>query len=181
MATIFTHPIVAVTLGRLIGMPSRTIAIGSLLSIVPDLDFVAFYTQYEDWHIIGHRGITHSIAFAIVLGLIATRFCTVTRAFDRDWWRTFLFLTFCTASHGMVDACTSGGAGIAFLWPFTEARFFFPWNPIQVSPIGLEFLQWEGVEVLISEFRWVWLPCIMILVVHKLIMRRMSAAALRAN
>ncbi|MSQ19865.1 MAG: metal-dependent hydrolase [Betaproteobacteria bacterium] len=179
MATIFSHPIVALTIGRLTGMPPRTIAIGCLLSIVPDIDFVAFYTQYEDWHIIGHRGFTHSIAFALVLGFIATRFFTPHRRLDRNRWKSFLFLSTCTASHGVVDACTDGGAGIAFFWPITEARFFFPWNPIQVSPIGLEFLQWEGVEVLMSEIRWVWLPCFALIVVHRLVTRRILAATIR--
>ncbi len=179
MATIFTHPIVALTIGRLTGIAPRTIAIGCLLSILPDLDFVAFYTQYEDWHIIGHRGITHSIVFAFALGFIATRFFTPCRAFNLDWWRTFLFLSVCAASHGMLDACTDGGAGIAFFWPLSEARFFFPWNPIQVSPIGLEFLQWEGVEVLLSEIKWVWLPCTLLIVVHRLLSRRLSATTIR--
>ena len=181
MATIFTHPVIAVTLGRLTGMPARTITIGCLLSIVPDLDFVAFYTRYEDWHIIGHRGFTHSFAFAFLAALLATRFLTPMRASMEGWWRTVLFLTVCAASHGMLDACTDGGAGIAFFWPLSDARFFFPWNPIQVSPIGLEFLQWEGVEVLLSELRWVWTPCVVILAAHAALTRRPKAPALQGQ
>ncbi len=178
MATIFTHPIVALTLGRLTGMPPRTIGIGCLLSIVPDLDFVAFYTEYGDWHAVGHRGLTHSLAFALGIALIATRLLTPLRASMQGWWQTVAFLTVCTASHGMIDACTSGGAGIAFLWPLSNARFFFPWNPIQVSPIGLDFLTWEGVEVLFSELRWVWTPCLAILGVHAMLVRRVKGASL---
>lgn len=178
MATIFTHPIIAVTLGRLTGMPPRTISIGCLLSILPDIDFVAFYSQYGDWHAVGHRGFTHSLAFALFAGVIATRVFTPDRVFTQAWWQAVAFFTLCMASHGMIDACTDGGAGIAFFWPLSDARFFFPWNPIQVSPIGLEFLQWEGVEVLLSEFLWVWIPSLVILAAHAAYARWFKASSL---
>jgi len=28
--------------------------------------------------------------------------------------------------HGLLDMITNGGKGVAFLWPFTSERFFFP-------------------------------------------------------
>jgi len=31
---------------------------------------------------------------------------------------------------------TNGGLGIAFFSPFDPARYFLPWRPILVSPIG---------------------------------------------
>jgi hypothetical protein len=48
---------------------------------------------------------------------------------------TFFFLA--TASHGLLDAMTDGGLGVAFFSPFDKHRYFFPWTPIRVSPIGL--------------------------------------------
>ena len=179
MATIFTHPIIAVTLGRLTGMPPRIIAIGGLLSILPDVDFVAFYTRYGDWHAVGHRGFTHSLAFAVFAAVIATRVFTSHRAFTQAWWQVAAYFALCMASHGLIDACTDGGAGIAFFWPLSAARFFFPWNPIQVSPIGLDFLQWEGVEVLFSELLWVWIPCLVILAGHAAYTRWFKVSSLQ--
>jgi len=68
-----------------------------------------------------------------------------------------------TASHGLLDALTDGGLGVAFLAPFSGERFFFPWQPIEVSPIGLRrFLSGRGLEVLRSELLWVWLPSILL-------------------
>ena len=64
-------------------------------------------------------------------------------------------------SHILLDAATSGGLGVAVLWPFSEARFFLPWRPIRVSPLSPSaFFSGRGVTVLISEFLWVWLPCL---------------------
>jgi inner membrane protein len=69
----------------------------------------------------------------------------------------YLFLA--TASHGFLDALTNGGLGVAFFAPFNNNRYFFPWRPIQVSPISLgKFLSQRGYLVLKSELLWIWLP-----------------------
>jgi inner membrane protein len=54
---------------------------------------------------------------------------------------------------------TDGGLGIAFFSPFDRTRYFLPWRPIRVSPIGVAsfFSRW-GLEVLASELVYVWLP-----------------------
>jgi inner membrane protein len=60
------------------------------------------------------------------------------------------------ASHGLLDAMTTGGLGVAFFAPFSAERYFFPWRPILVSPIGIErFLSPRGAAVLMSELQWV--------------------------
>jgi len=71
-----------------------------------------------------------------------------------------------SVSHGIFDAMTTGGLGIAFFSPFSNVRYFFPWRPIRVSPIGIShfFSQW-GVEVIRSEVVWMWLPSIVVLLV----------------
>jgi len=63
-----------------------------------------------------------------------------------------------TISHGVLDACTNGGLGIAFFAPFSDTRFFLPARPIEVSPIGAAFFSMRGWSVLESEMLWVWLP-----------------------
>ena len=164
MATIITHPILAATLGRVLRIPRKVIIAGAVLSCLPDADFIAFYTPLTDWHWLGHRGFTHSLLFSVVFAcLLAALFFRDTVRGSGMWWRSVAFLSVCGASHGILDAFTSGGAGIAFLWPFSEARFVAPWRPIQVSPVGLDFFSMEGLEVLASEFRWVWIPCLAVL------------------
>ena len=64
-----------------------------------------------------------------------------------------------TASHGVLDAMTDGGIGVALLAPFDTRRYYLPWRPIVVSPLGLRpFLSAWGMAVLASEAVWVWLP-----------------------
>jgi inner membrane protein len=63
-------------------------------------------------------------------------------------------------SHGLLDAMTDGGLGVAFFAPFHNERFFFPWTPIRVSPIGAGFFSARGLTTLKSELLWVWLPCV---------------------
>ncbi|MNG33863.1 Inner membrane protein YbcI [compost metagenome] len=49
---------------------------------------------------------------------------------------------------------------MAWLWPWSEQRFFLPWRPIEVSPFVNGFFSQRGLAVLASEARWVWLPCL---------------------
>ena len=51
---------------------------------------------------------------------------------------------------------TDGGLGIAFFSPFDPTRYFLPWRPILVSPIGAGFFSQRGAAVLWSELLWVW-------------------------
>jgi inner membrane protein len=53
---------------------------------------------------------------------------------------------------------TTGGLGVAFFSPFSNTRYFFPWRPIAVSPIGARFFSPRGFAVLLSEALWVWTP-----------------------
>jgi inner membrane protein len=70
-----------------------------------------------------------------------------------------MFVLVATASHGLLDMLTNSDLGIALLWPLAERRFFFPVQPIEVSPLGLRrFLSPWGLAVVLSELRWVWLP-----------------------
>ncbi|MEP7347936.1 MAG: metal-dependent hydrolase, partial [Gemmatimonadaceae bacterium] len=39
----------------------------------------------------------------------------------------------------------------ALLWPFSNVRYFAPWRPIPVAPIGLDFLSERGLRVALTE------------------------------
>jgi membrane-bound metal-dependent hydrolase YbcI (DUF457 family) len=75
--------------------------------------------------------------------------------------RVWLYLFVCALSHPLLDALTNGGRGVALLSPFSNHRYFFPWRPIEVSPIGA-----LDLGVLWSEVRWIWLPVGMMLLVR---------------
>jgi inner membrane protein len=83
--------------------------------------------------------------------------------FSKRWWRLVFYFFMVTASHGLLDAFTNGGNGIALLSPITNDRYFFPWTPIEVSPLGIKALfSKRGLEVLISELLWVWAPILLL-------------------
>jgi inner membrane protein len=69
-----------------------------------------------------------------------------------------------TISHGCLDALTDGGLGVAFFAPLDQTRYFFPWRPIEVSPIGLDFFSARGLTVIESELLWIWIPALTIIV-----------------
>jgi inner membrane protein len=83
---------------------------------------------------------------------IVTVFFRSIETFSEDWFFYFVFFFLLSASHGILDAFTNGGLGIALLSPFDHSRYFFPWTPIMVSPIGLKaFLSKWGLMVMKSE------------------------------
>ena len=161
MATFLTHPLIplamAAGLGR-VPVTKRLLAAGMIASILPDVDVLAFYFHIGYGHPFGHRGFTHSIFFAGLIGLLGL---ASARAFGATRVVAFLFLFVSTASHGLLDALTNGGLGIAFFAPFDNTRYFLPWQVIEVSPItASRFLSARGWAVIQSELRWVWLPAV---------------------
>ncbi len=79
-------------------------------------------------------------------------------------WHIWLVLALAAASHGLLDALTNGGRGVAFFAPFVDTRWHFPVQPIEVSPIGVwSFFSRRGFEVLTNEVVWLWVPCLVAL------------------
>jgi inner membrane protein len=170
MASIFGHGIVAYTLSKVIDKenikPLLLLALFS--SVMPDLDVVAFKFGIAYEHPLGHRGITHSILFAFLwAGTLAYLFGKTRKLIY------FLVLFFTTASHGFLDALTNGGKGVGFFIPFNNDRFFLPWRPIKVSPIGIRdfFSEW-GLQIIISELMYIALPCAIVLITLMLLRKR---------
>jgi inner membrane protein len=120
----------------------------SALSLLPDIDVVGMAMGVPYGAPWGHRGATHSLAVAVVLG-VAVAIVSRVRGQRAAW--TALLATAVAASHGVLDAMTDGGKGIALLWPFSTRRSFLPWRPIPVAPIGLGLFSSEGLAVLAWE------------------------------
>jgi inner membrane protein len=159
MPTIITHAAIPVAIG--LGLGSRMIAPRLLLAgvaacILPDLDVLAFRLGIPYEHALGHRGFSHALLTAGVAGLAAMLAAPWLGSTRRA---VLLFVALCMASHGLLDMLTDGGKGVALFWPFTEQRLFFPWHPVEVSPLRLDrILSARGLEVALSELRWIWLP-----------------------
>lgn len=118
------------------------------LSLLPDVDVVTFRLGIPYSHPLGHRGMTHSPAFAVLVGLAAY---LALRMRGRPALGDALLATLVVASHGVLDAMTSGGLGVEFLWPADPHRFFLPWRFIPVAPIGARMLSIRGLSVLLTE------------------------------
>lgn len=175
MASVFTHAFFAAALGGAWATrrPARFWVPAAVCAVLPDADVIAFAFGIPYGSMFGHRGITHSLAFALLLG------SGVAYAFFRgepDRRAYAVFFALATASHGLLDALTNGGLGVAFFAPFSGERFFFPFRPVQVSPIGAGafFGEW-GLRVIESELLWVWLPAS--LVVGVILLARLAVRA----
>ena len=166
MPTIFTHPAIAISLTpwfRDVRASKVVILLGIIFTALPDIDVIAFRFGIPYAHMFGHRGLSHSLFFAAI--------CSALVAWPLSRWLTtramsvWLFLFLCMASHGILDMLTNGGQGIALLAPFSNERFFFPYQPIEVSTLSIQrFFAGQGIPVIISELKWIWLPSMVVFI-----------------
>lgn len=166
MPSAFSHAIASVALGRAYTtrkLPLRFWVLSAGCALAPDLD-VAFNRLGIGYsELLGHRGITHSILFAIVLsgGVLLLAFRRPITGLNRV--ALFLYFFLVTASHAILDAMVDGMVGVAFFAPFSSARYFLPWRPIVSSPIGMAFFTSDGATVLMNEFVYIWVPSLIVI------------------
>src|SRR6476620_6505529 len=120
----------------------------SALSVLPDADFVAFMVGIPYANPFGHRGMTHSRLFAVLVGLVVV---VALRIRGRPVLLDAALATLVVASHGVLDAMTTGGLGVEFFWPVDTRRYFLPWEFIPVAPLGAGMLTARGLSVLLTE------------------------------
>jgi len=163
MASVFSHAVAAAAIGTAFThprLPLRAWLLGAACAVFPDVDVVGIPLGIPFGGPLGHRGLTHSLAFAAALAALVVTVGFRERPAGHARWRLWLYLFLATASHGFFDALTDGGIGVAFWAPFDDSRYFLPWRPIVVSPIGLRpFFSLRGLRVIESELVWIWLPC----------------------
>ena len=156
MPSAFGHAIFAASLtpfrpykGKLL----PTLLILMACATIQDLDVIGFEFGIHYRDMLGHRGFSHSILFALILGMFISYFFfkeerTKTIDFISISWFYFL----CAVSHGVFDAMTDGGLGVGFLIPFSSERYFFSFRPIPVSPLNMEsFFTSYGWSILKQE------------------------------
>ena len=120
MATIFTHPAVALGLTPWLNFQEKKrqiVFIAIILTILPDIDVVGFRLGIPYLHLFGHRGFTHSITFSVIISFMMAWF--IVRNSNLKLKPIWFYFFLSTLSHGFLDALTNGGYGIAFFSPFS--------------------------------------------------------------
>jgi len=108
----------------------RVITLAAICAVAPDLDLIGWPLGMSPYAPLGHRGLSHSIAFAVLLGGIAAMafLSDVTR---RERAAAAAALILATVTHSVLDALTTySPTGPAFWAPFSNHRYRFPWTPL---------------------------------------------------
>lgn len=156
MATIISHAAVPVAIGIGLGkrrIPRALMLAGAAAAMLPDADviFFRFGATYDT--IWAHRGFTHSVGFAVLVGVVAVLVLRSAHPL-----LSFGFVALASLSHGLLDMLTNGGHGVAILWPATDHRYFFNWRPIEISPLAVARFIPRLARIAWSEFLWIWVP-----------------------
>lgn len=162
MPTVLTHAALPLIAAWGLGpgrIPRRLAWTGALAAVAPDFDVFGRLMGISPESILGHRGVSHSIAaaalIALALSLLPVR--------GVRWLVRAAFLFAATLSHGLTDMLTDGGKGIALLWPVSVERIFFPLRPVEVSPILLRgFETGKFPLVIASELIWLIGPALLV-------------------
>ena len=135
--------------------------VGATCAVIPDLDAIGrpLYHAAGDLEFLGgHRGFTHSLAFALVVGVIAGMATMRNARWNRVRLRFAIFVALATALHGVLDTLTSIGAvtsPVQFFSPFSTRGYTSPWHPLHgpFSELFLLFLPLLGVTRLTWRLR----------------------------
>jgi inner membrane protein len=149
----FGHVAIGLACGRAYSVDPASVKRAALafvvISLLPDADALGFLIGIPYNHSLGHRGATHSILFALFVGLASYVYASRRKLRTN---RTAAFATVVALSHPLLDTMTyGGGLGCALLWPFSDERFWAPIRFIPVAPIGLAILSDRGVQVVCTE------------------------------
>ena len=166
MPTPITHivaGIAAATPARLRPTPRRFWFYAAFCAALPDIDIIWSPYGIATDSMWGHRGITHSLPFAIVVAGLVARY-----GFAGTYWKGFrlrFWLAFALAgmTHGVLDSLTQFAGWVALFAPFTARRYFIPFQPVHwygppftVHSIG------ELARMGATEMVDVWLPSLVV-------------------
>ena len=170
MASLFGHGLIGYLFSKVIDKKNvrLLICLAIVSAILPDIDVLSFKFGIPYKSCFGHRGFTHSILFAIFWAFICAY------VFGKNRKQVFfIVILLATLSHSILDAMTNGGEGVGFFIPFDDSRYFLPFRPIQVSPIGVaNFFSIWGLKVILSELIWIGIPAFIVLTVNKVIKKK---------
>ena len=175
MPSIIAHAVAGAALGTAFSPPNarRRVAIAAgLCATLPDIDALGRPVgklTYESFFG-GHRAITHSLMFAVVLGAVVAWAFFRAPAWNGVRRRLWAAFALATASHGVLDALSTIGNSVAFWAPFSWTHYEFVWQPlgeIGPGPRGPERL----LALVANELLWVGLPALIVVAIAHFIRR----------
>ena len=101
-------------------LTQRVCLVAAACAALPDIDVIGFAP---------HRGITHSIIFAVFSAAVAT-LVFFPKAEPRTRRLIAVTLLVAALSHPCLDALSQYSLGIEFFAPFSDKRYRFPWTPL---------------------------------------------------
>jgi inner membrane protein len=172
--SIFAHAIAGAALGTVFSTPNasrRFWIAGAVCAALPDIDALGrpFGNLAYESVFAGHRGLTHSLLFAAVVGGVVSWALFRGPSWDGVRGRMWAYLFLATASHGFLDALSTIGDGVAFFAPFSFTHYAFTWRPLGDigPPGGLSRLP----AIIGNELLWVGLPSLIAAAIALLVRR----------
>lgn len=127
--------------------PSWAILGACALAVAPDLDLVTDHLGAPEGHFLAHRGMTHSLLFAVALALIVG--LALRRRYPAA--RAGLFAFLALASHGLLDTLSRVGDGPRLLWPWLDRGLQSPWQPVPGVPTALDYFSIHAIPTFLVE------------------------------
>ena len=149
-------------------VPRRVWITAAVIAAVPDVDAFGrpFGNLATETFFGGHRGVTHSVVFALVLAAIVAWGFFRTSPWIELQPRLWVAFALAVASHGVLDALSIIGNGVAFWAPFSWTHYEFVWKPlgeIGPGPRGPE----RAFDFVANEFLWVGLPALIVVAIAR--------------
>ena len=185
MPSIFAHAVAGAALANAAfsprRVPRRVWITAAFVAALPDIDAIGrpFGNLSFEALFGGHRGLTHSVMFALAFSAIVTW-----GFFRRPQWTALqrrLWATFALAivSHGVLDALSTIGSGVAFWAPFSWTHYEFAWQPLGELGPGSRGPD-RVLDMVANEFVWVGLPSLMVVAIARFIRRAYAADLARS-
>jgi inner membrane protein len=149
MPSSIAHASVAILLSPILAdrpIAPRLIGITAIAAALPDIDAIGRPFGHGDILVLGgHRAVTHSVFFA--LAAAAAIAAVISRGnSDVNRWRISAYVAAVVLSHGVLDAFTTYGEGVAFFAPLSLHRWKSSWQPF---------------DGFLSEVVAIWLPAVL--------------------
>ena len=138
----------------------KLLLVSFLAGNFPDIDVIFHHLSLDHIEFLGHRnGFFHSVFFAF----IAAPFLTIV-FYRKEEVKIKIYLScyflFLILSHSLLDSMTKG-IGVAFLYPFSNKEFLFPFTPL--LPAGFTLGEFSQNMVIIRELLFIWFPCLVLI------------------